>query len=251
MRIDERLLHGVFDTSTPDHFAWQTSSPYVSEQERALVRAAFLPRAGRLLDVGCGQGATLHHLGATEDAVGLDLFEEPLAFARRHLPGVEFVRGSAYDLPFEPASFDHVIVRDVIHHLDRPARLLEEVARVLKPGGRFDVLETCGYNPLIALHALTRPEERGELRSNARYLAALLRPHFDVTSVAHHQALPVHRLVFHPQLGKAEWASAPRWRALVDRFERASERLLPRWAWAYVHVRTVRAGARPLALRPW
>jgi SAM-dependent methyltransferase len=245
MQIDERLLQGVFGNTAPDHFDWQTRSPFVSDRERDLVRAAFLPLGERVLDVGCGQGATLHHLGAGKGAVGLDLFDEPLAFARRHLPDVEFVRGSAYDLPFEAESFDHVLVRDVIHHLERPARLIEEAARVLRPGGRLDVLETCGLNPLIALHALTRPEERGELRSNARYLAALLRPHFDVRAVEHHQAMPVHRLIFHPQFGSASRAHAPRWRAAVDRVERAFERILPRWAWAYVHVRAARP-ARPI-----
>jgi SAM-dependent methyltransferase len=234
----ERFLEDAFGEAQPDHFAWQTRAPFVGERERELVEAAFLPLGERVLDVGCSEGATLFHLGAPAGAVGVDLFEDKLAFARAQLPGCRFVTGSAYELPFDAGAFDHVLVRDVIHHLDRPERALAECRRVLVAGGRIDVLEPCRYSPLIFLHALVKPEERGELRSTMAFLADLLEvAGFRVVSRTRHQAMPVHRIVFHPEMGRPALANNGLVRAAVARTERLAERVLPKPFWAYLHLR--------------
>lgn len=233
-------LVASFGTAQVEHFWWQTSGPYVSERERALVRAAFWPLSGRVLDVGCGEGATLVHLGSPEGAVGVDLFEEKLAFAREHVPGCTFVRASADELPFEPGSFDHVIVRDVVHHIEDPKPLVRECRRVLRPGGRLDVLEPCRNNPLIALHALANAAERGELRSTAPFLSSLVRDDFVGVSVEHLQALPIHRVLLHPSLGEPARGESPAWRRAIEQVEHLAERLLPKLFWAYLHLRATR-----------
>jgi SAM-dependent methyltransferase len=230
-------LRDSYKAATPAHYAWQTEGAYVADRERELVRAAFFPLEGRVLDLGCGEGATLYHLGEPEGATGVDLFEEKIAFARGRLPKCRFVAASALDLPFDKGSFDHVLVRDVIHHIPEPARLMDEVARVLAPGGRVDVLEPCRYNPLIAVHALAIPVERGELRSTEGYLAGLLGRHFDVRDTTRHQGFPIHRIVFHPDLGKPAWAKNATVRGLVGGFERVAEKVLPELLWAYLHMR--------------
>ena len=232
-------LREAFGQGAPEHLAWQTTNPYVAERERALVRDAFLPLGERVLDLGCGEGATLLHLDAPAGAVGVDLFEPKLVLARRLLPGCSFVAASADALPFPDASFDHVLVRDVIHHLEDPVPAMNEIRRVLSPGGRIDVLEPCRYNPLIALHALTHPAERGELRSTVPFLSRLVARVARIVSVERHQAMPIHRLVFHPTLGSPRAANSPRVRATVAAAERLAERIQPRWAWAYIHVRGV------------
>ena len=56
----------AYGKAAPEHFEWQTKGAYVGDQERALVAAAFLPLSGRVLDLGCGEGATLFHLGEPE-----------------------------------------------------------------------------------------------------------------------------------------------------------------------------------------
>jgi SAM-dependent methyltransferase len=234
-------LEAAFGEAAPQHFEWQTRAPGVAEHERELCRRAFLPLGSRVLDVGCGEGATLYHLGAPPGAMGVDLFPKKIAFAQRALPECRFLTASAYELPFQKGSFDHLLVRDLIHHLQEPERFMEECARVLAPGGRIDVLEPCRYNPLIALHALTNKAERGELRSTPRFLRSLLGRRFQVDSIERLQPMPVHRLVFHPQLGRPTWGALPWVRRSVSALERGAERLLPRIAWAYVHVR---AGAK-------
>jgi len=49
------------------------------------------------------------------------------------------VRGSGYDLPFLRGAFDCVIVSEVLEHLDRDGEALDEISRVLKPGGMLAV----------------------------------------------------------------------------------------------------------------
>lgn len=239
---NQAALEAAFGDAAPSHFEWQTRAPGVADHERELCERAFLPLGSRILEVGCGEGATLYHLGEPAGAVGLDLFPKKIEFAARALPRCRFVTGSAYALPFGRGEFDQLLVRDLIHHLEEPERFIDECARVLAPGGRIDVLEPCRYNPLIALHALTNEAERGELRSTPRFLRALLARRFLVRSTRHHQPMPLHRLVFHPQLGRPAWAELPLIRRSVSALERAAE-LLPRFAWAYVHVRAEAAAS--------
>jgi SAM-dependent methyltransferase len=232
-------LEEAFGKAQPAHFEWQTSGPFVSERERELVRAAFLPLGDRVLDVGCGEGATLLHLGSPKGAVGVDLFEDKLVFARARIPDCRFVTASADALPFGDAAFDHLLVRDVIHHLSDPPGFVDEARRVLAAGGRIDVLEPCRYNPLIALHALTKPAERGELRSTMSYLTGLLGKRFRVVETHRYQAMPLHRIAFHPEMGRPSLGGHPLARAAVGGLERLASRLVPRFAWAYLHARAI------------
>lgn len=234
------LLEASFGKADPDHFRWQTEDPIVSKEERELVRSAFLPLGNRVLDLGCAEGATLVHLGRTKDAVGLDIFESKLAFARSRLPNVEFVLGSADALPFADASFDHILIRDVIHHIQDPSKVVAECARVLSPGGRLDILEPNGKNPMIAAHALLNPVERLELRSSVGYLTNLLGPAFKVTKFERFQPMPLHRLVFHPRAQRLKVGGLHRVSTGVKFAESLFGRALPKALWAYIHVRAVK-----------
>jgi len=240
-RADDDLRQ-AFGQAEPEHYAWQTQNPAVADAERRLIQRAFLPLGKRVLDLGCGDGATLYHLGEPEGAYGVDLFQGKIDFASRTLPRCRFVCASVYELPFERGSFDHILVRDLIHHLDQPERFVDECARVLEPGGRLDVLEPCRYNPLILLHALTNRVERGELRSTRGFLVRLLERRFRVEAFRRDQALPLHRLVFHPKLGAPRLANSAPVRSAVATLEQAAEWLLPQPTWAYLHVRAISAG---------
>ncbi|HKY37911.1 MAG TPA: methyltransferase domain-containing protein [Polyangiaceae bacterium] len=235
--MHDAALEAAFGDAAPEHFAWTTRGAGVAENERELCRQAFLPLGRRLLDLGCGEGATLFHLGSPADAVGVDLFPKKVAFAQQTLPSCRFVAASVYELPFEAASFDHLIVRDVIHHLERPSDFINECARVLAPGGRIDVLEPCRYNPLIAVHALLNEAERGELRSTQSFLRGLLQQRFTLLSSRKLQPMPIHRIVFHPVLGRPALAELPWVRQAVSTLEKLAGKLLPQSVWAYVHVR--------------
>ena len=234
--MHDEALEAAFGEAVPEHFRWQTRAAGIAERERELVEAAFLPLGQRVLDLGCGEGATLYHLGGPTGAVGVDLFPKRIAFAQEQLPNCRFVAASVYELPFEDASFDHLLVRDVIHHLEEPARFIAECIRVLAPGGRVDLLEPCRYNPLIAMHAALNVVERGELRSTEPFLRSLLADRFTL-SVRHLQPMPLHRVVYHPQLGRPSLGNSRRFREGLQRFETLLGRVVPSVAWAYRHLR--------------
>jgi 2-polyprenyl-3-methyl-5-hydroxy-6-metoxy-1,4-benzoquinol methylase len=101
-------------------------------RERMLVELRPLaPR--RVLDAGCGEGVVAGWLAAGlpgAAVTGVDAREDGLReFARRN-PGLEVVPGDLYELPFADGSFDLVVTVEVLEHLDRPAEVLRELARV-------------------------------------------------------------------------------------------------------------------------
>jgi ubiquinone/menaquinone biosynthesis C-methylase UbiE len=110
-----------------------------SDLTRRIVDA--VPAEGIVLDLACGPGIVSAALAPkARQIVGLDLTPQMLANARRRctsagLGNVAFVEGSAGDLPFAAAAFDAVVTRLSIHHFGEPARVLDEMRRVLRPGG--------------------------------------------------------------------------------------------------------------------
>ena len=102
----------------------------------ATLDAAKVRTGVRLLDVCCGPGmlsAAAVKRGAR--AVGLD-FPGVVALARKLVPGAEFQEGDATELPFPDNSFDAVVCGYGIMHVPDPERALQEMLRVLRPGGR-------------------------------------------------------------------------------------------------------------------
>jgi SAM-dependent methyltransferase len=96
----------------------------------------------RVLEVGCGHGGGASYLMRTlhpASYTGLDLNPAGIAFCRKrhNLPGLEFMKGDAENLPFSDQSFDAVINIESSHCYPRFPRFLAEVARVLRPGGHF------------------------------------------------------------------------------------------------------------------
>lgn len=97
-------------------------------------------RSLTILDVGCGGGFLSNRLALQGHRVtGLDMSPESLRVAQRHdmTSNVKYVEGDAYQLPFADASFDAVTAMDFLEHVERPADVVRECARVLKPGGLF------------------------------------------------------------------------------------------------------------------
>ena len=102
---------------------------------------------GRVLDVGTGTGRMLQLLTAHADrAVGLDTSHSMLSVARANLErlgvqGWELRQGDVHSPPLDRASFDLVVIHQVLHYLDDPARALAEAARMVAPGGHLLVVD--------------------------------------------------------------------------------------------------------------
>jgi SAM-dependent methyltransferase len=92
----------------------------------------------RVLDLGCGMGGPAAWLRRTRgcDVVGLDLMEQGVRAARRLFDHALSTVGSTYALPFRTAAFSAVWAVGVLELIEDKARALNEVARVLRPGGR-------------------------------------------------------------------------------------------------------------------
>ncbi|GGC66973.1 ArsR/SmtB family transcription factor [Chelatococcus reniformis] len=118
----------------------------------AAVEAAILEVVGArpvraLLDLGTGTGRMLQLLAPLADrAVGVDASPAMLAVARAKLEAaglarIELRQGDIHALPVERGVFDLVVLHQVLHFLDDPARALREAAAALAPGGRLLVVD--------------------------------------------------------------------------------------------------------------
>ena len=144
-------------------------------QETALQLAVQeTPRAGAILDVGCGTGRLLRSAvkrfpGAR--LVGLDAAIEMVKQAQALVPNdvaIRFQQGIAEELPFDAASFDVVFSTLTFHHWHDQTRGIAEVRRVLTPNGRWllaDFFPTGMMRYVTRLLRLKHFQERGRLEA--------------------------------------------------------------------------------------
>ena len=98
-------------------------------------------RGRRVLDFGCGYGGkALAYADHAAFVAGVEPFEHVIALARgfathQKAENVEFKVCRQDRIPYPDESFDVVVSHDVLEHVDDPERSLEEIARILKPGG--------------------------------------------------------------------------------------------------------------------
>jgi SAM-dependent methyltransferase len=104
--------------------------------------AGHLRGAGRVLDIGCGEGQVSRHVaaGGRPLVVGVDPAPAQLARAVARGGGARYLRASGEELPFRDGSFDAAVCCLVIEHVADEDAVFCEVARVLAPGGRFLLL---------------------------------------------------------------------------------------------------------------
>jgi SAM-dependent methyltransferase len=126
-------------------------SARLDDQASALVellhRDTAYPPGSHILEAGCGTGSqtvTLARRSPRAHFTSIDISAASLAQAVARLAGhsnVELREANVYELPFAPASFDHVFVCFLLEHLPRPAEALAALKRVLRPGGTIPVIE--------------------------------------------------------------------------------------------------------------
>ena len=118
-------------------------SLYIDEREveAALVEIIAAADPRDLLDIGTGTGRMLEILAPrVEHALGIDQSREMLSVARVNLERAGLENGSVrlgdmYQLALPDASFDAVVIHQVLHYADRPADAIAEAGRVLRPNG--------------------------------------------------------------------------------------------------------------------
>ncbi|HEX8696375.1 MAG TPA: class I SAM-dependent methyltransferase [Longimicrobium sp.] len=154
------------------------------ERSLALLRPFLAGAApGEVLDLGCGTAGLLPRLRAWDVRlsryVGVDFAPEMLAAGRERLPGAlgaaALAAGAAEALPLRDASFDTVVSASSLHYWEAPRRVLAEVRRVLRPGGRLVLLDWSRDPPAMKLlHAAMRLARVRYRRMYSRAEAAAL-----------------------------------------------------------------------------
>ena len=156
-----------------------------------MAEQAGIDERARVLDVGCGYGATALHL-ATEhgcEVVGQNISERELEVAEQlakeqGLSGqTTFQWGDFHDIPAEDDSFDAVWSQEAfLHAVDKP-RVLAECRRVLRPGGRLVIsdLLVAEHVPEEERQAIYARVHSPEMWSHERYVAGLEQAGFEVT----------------------------------------------------------------------
>ncbi len=116
-----------------------------------------------VLDLGCAGGFMAEALAARGARVtGIDPAESAIAAARAHARAqglrIGYDTGVGEALPYDDTSFDAVVCVDVLEHVADMAKVMAEVARVLRPGGLF-LFDTINRNPLARLATITLAED--------------------------------------------------------------------------------------------
>ena len=116
-------------------------------QEVDLLRRYCLPESARILDAGCGTGEItlrLAELYPCAGILGVDIIESHLDLARSRCAGfgnrVRFENRSVFDSGLPDGSFDLTVCRHLIHAIPHPDRVLAELARVTRRGGRLHLI---------------------------------------------------------------------------------------------------------------
>jgi ubiquinone/menaquinone biosynthesis C-methylase UbiE len=193
--IRDRVFAAVYD-----RLSARTEEKLGAELKRKLLANA----RGRVLEIGIGTGLSLSHYPEIAELVGVDPSEPMLRRARRRAAelgrDVTLVEGPAEALPFVDESFDTVVSLAVLCTVDDPARVLQEIRRVLRPGGSFVFLEHVrSSDPTLAKwqDRLERPWGwiAGGCHPNRRTLEAIERAGFEVVELEREDLPDIPRLV--------------------------------------------------------
>ena len=167
-----------------------------SRARRRAVDEVNLVPGGRVLEVGVGTGLALPRYDPSTSVTGIDLSGEMLAKARARvarlgLPNVEaLTEMDAEDMSFGRGEFDTAVAMFVASVVPHPRRLLAEMRRVVKPGGRILFInhfsrtggivggveaalarssEALGWHPDFRMGALLLPEEQGRATAEPQW----------------------------------------------------------------------------------
>lgn len=140
---DARLQQAHYEKigrSYVENLAYPHTEEYMAYLDRALLKTIDPARLGTVAEICCGRGEAFKLLGdAIGRGVGVDVTVGMLedAIAANPRANLAFVQGDAQFLPLADGAFDSVFMLGGIHHVSDRKKLFSEVARILKPGGRF------------------------------------------------------------------------------------------------------------------
>ena len=138
--MKEKLASTIWETQTYYHKAHDASDQIDSHPMFPCIREACAPLQ-TMLDIGCGEGTKMAHLLPSGcHGTGVDISQRAIAMGKKAYPQYSFQVADITKLPFEDASFEGVMTFFVLEHTDDPAKTIDEMLRVLRPGGILIIL---------------------------------------------------------------------------------------------------------------
>jgi len=128
-----------------------------------LLRGIELPADAQILDAGCGSGRNMVDFARLGVVTGVEIADVSVVRARERGVG-EVVQCSITELPFADARFDLTVCLDVIEHIADHARALQELHRVIRPGGVL-LVTVPAYQWLWSEHDVINHHERRYTRA--------------------------------------------------------------------------------------
>lgn len=152
MTEEKRLYTWQLETGAQEAYEQYIVPVWMAEWAQVLIEAGNISPGKRVLDVACGSGIVARKaaalVGSGGRVAGLDANEGMLQVAGRSAfqegkPGIEWYRADVSRMPFSPGEFDIVFCQQGLQFFPDKKAALQEMARVLAPGGRL-VLSTWG-----------------------------------------------------------------------------------------------------------
>lgn len=174
------------ERAATDPFArrgWWTDREFASLRAVTDVRHRVLRRwvpelgAATVVDLGCGGGLLTARMATPgARAIGVDRALPALGEARERVRGARFVAGDLFAVPLADGCADLVLLADVLEHVDDPAGVVREGARLLRPGGYLFV-NTINRTLRARVLAVTIAERLGLIPRGTHDPRLFVRPH--------------------------------------------------------------------------
>jgi ubiquinone/menaquinone biosynthesis C-methylase UbiE len=144
----------IFEKFAEEYDQWFDSNRFIYESELIALKQ-FVPREGKGLEVGVGTGRFAVPLGIY---VGIEPAKAMANIARKR--GIEICEAKAEEIPFGPETFDFVLFVTTLCFIEDPFRAIQEVKRVLKPGGFIIIGMIDKESPLGKIYELRKKDSK-------------------------------------------------------------------------------------------
>ena len=174
--MDKKEIIAFFDRLAPD---WDSTNLRNEEVITEILFKGGVREGVRVLDVACGTGVLFpdyQKLGA--EIVGIDISENMVRIAREKFPQAQVICGDATDFSFEE-KFDVIMIYNAFPHFDEAEKLIENLAKALRPSGRLSVAHGISEKELAECHSGSAKNVSVPLVKK-EVLADMMRPYFRV-----------------------------------------------------------------------
>ena len=145
MPFDEKY----FSTHTYANVTFAKYSMYWwSNRFHAILARRYGKRGARLLEIGSGMGHLVGQLENSFETYGMDINHWAVKQSRSVIKTTQLQTASAQELPFRDDSFNVVIIKHIVEHLPDPQKAIQEIGRVIEPGGTL-ILATPNLDSLL------------------------------------------------------------------------------------------------------